>query len=99
MRQENGFAAALNGRRVPGSGAFEGILGDVSTKDHLIECKTTTRRSFSITVPLLEKIEEQAFANRKTPAFGVTFEEKKAGQKDWVLIPLHVFASLINALD
>lgn len=66
-RQEKSVAKALNGRVVANSGAPMFVGGDVTLDNWLVECKTKTTPSESISIKKewLEKNEEEAFAMNK----------------------------------
>ena len=49
-KQEDAVAKSLDGHRNANSGATDFVKGDVSTSDFLIECKTKTSHSESISV-------------------------------------------------
>ena len=69
-RQEKSVAKSLKGKTVPNSGATPFQKGDVSTDNWLIECKTKTSPSESISIKRewLEKNEEEAFSMQKEHA-------------------------------
>lgn len=66
-KQEQKVAKAVNGRRTANSGATAFQKGDVVLTDWLIECKTKTKESISISIKKewLEKNQEEAFAMNK----------------------------------
>jgi hypothetical protein len=66
-RQENLIAKELGGKRTPNSGATMFSKGDVVLDDWLIEAKTKTSPSESMTIKRewLEKNAEEAFAMGK----------------------------------
>lgn len=66
-KQEKHVAKVINGRQTSNSGATMFSKGDVSKDNWLIECKTKTSpsQSMSIKKEWLEKNEEEAFAMRK----------------------------------
>lgn len=66
-RQEKRVAKAVNGKTVANSGAPRFVAGDVRTENWLIECKTKTKESQSMTIhkEWLEKNSEEAFAMGK----------------------------------
>ena len=66
-RQEKGVAKSLKGKTVPNSGAIMFGAGDVVLDDWLLECKTKTSPSQSISIKKewLEKNEEEAFSMNK----------------------------------
>lgn len=58
--QEKRTAQTMGGRVQPGSGNGYMHKGDVRTAGHLIECKTTTKASYSMTRKVLDKIAREA---------------------------------------
>lgn len=66
-RQEKKVAKAVGGRQVANSGAATFVAGDVITDNFLIECKTKTSASKTMTVhkDWITKNEEEAFAMNK----------------------------------
>ena len=66
-RQERNVAKALKGKVVANSGAPVFVAGDVTLSDWLLECKTKTSPSQSISIKKewLEKNEEEAFSMNK----------------------------------
>lgn len=66
-KQEKSVAKAVGGKQTANSGATPFSKGDISTKNFLIECKTSTteKQSFSIKKEWLKKNEEEAFAMGK----------------------------------
>ena len=63
-RQEKSVAKTIGGKVVPNSGAIQFGAGDVQLDDWLVECKTKTSpsKSMSIQREWLEKNEEEAFS-------------------------------------
>ena len=66
-RQERNVAKALKGKVVANSGAPMFVAGDVTLDDWLLECKTKTSPSQSISIKKewLDKNEEEAFSMNK----------------------------------
>lgn len=66
-KQEKAVAKAINGKRTPNSGATAFSKGDTYNDRFLIECKTKTTDSKSISIKKewIEKNKEEAFAMRK----------------------------------
>lgn len=66
-KQEKHVAKALGGKQTANSGATAFSKGDVRTDDWLIECKTKTTDSKSISIQRewIDKNEEEAFAMGK----------------------------------
>lgn len=92
-------AAAVSGRRQPGSGAFDGLKGDVEGGSYglplLLECKRTKGSSLRIEAAWLKKITEEALSKNKYPALAMQFGE---GNVDWVAIPLTTFQAILETL-
>ena len=67
-KQEKAVAKAVGGKKTANSGATLFQKGDVSTDNWLIECKTKTSPSESMSIKRewLEKNEEEAFAMQKS---------------------------------
>jgi hypothetical protein len=75
-KQEKKVAKEVGGKQVSNSGATRFNKGDVVTSDWLIECKTKTKPSESMTIrkEWLEKNREEAFAmNRSYSALSIDF--------------------------
>ena len=66
-KQEKAVAKAIGGQQTPNSGATPWIKGDVSTSKLLVECKTKTTPSESISIKKawLQKNREEAIFNGK----------------------------------
>lgn len=58
--QEKSVAKDLNARTVVASGALWGSKGDVRHDNLLVECKTTDKDFYSLTMTVWEKIEREA---------------------------------------
>lgn len=58
--QERSVAKDLNARTVVASGALWGSKGDVRHDNLLVECKTTEKPFYSLTITVWEKIEKEA---------------------------------------
>ena len=58
--QEKSVAKDLDAKTVIASGALWGSKGDVRHDDFLVECKTTEKKSYSLTMKVWEKIEKEA---------------------------------------
>lgn len=58
--QERSVAKDLNARTVVASGALWGSKGDVRHDNLLVECKTTEKDFYSLTLTTWEKIEKEA---------------------------------------
>lgn len=58
--QEKSVAKDLNAKTVVASGALWGSKGDVRHDEFLVECKTTEKPFYSLTMKVWEKIEKEA---------------------------------------
>lgn len=58
--QEKSVAKDLDARTVVASGALWGSKGDVRHDNLLVECKTTDKSFYSLTIKVWEKIEKEA---------------------------------------
>jgi len=63
---------AFKGRRTPRSGGLWFAPGDVTTKDFLIDSKTTEKKSFSVTADMWKKIHNEALKSRRLPCLSVS---------------------------
>ena len=61
-----------------------------------MECKTTKHRSFSVTLEMLEKIEEAAASGAELPIIVVEFNDPQTGKKlkDIVVCPSYVLDTI-----
>jgi hypothetical protein len=71
--QERKAARDYGGRTTPGSGNQWFKKGDVSTLNQLIECKTTTKDSYTLKYADLRKIWQEAILEDKCPLFEIYF--------------------------
>ena len=96
-KQESELADRLGGGVVKGSGCGD-IKGDVRLQGVArIECKTTTKKSFSVTREMLDKIEDAAVMAGEVPAMVVEFiDEKGKPQGELAIVPTYVLDTLIN---
>ena len=100
-RQEKSVAKSLKGKTVPNSGAIMFGAGDVALDNWLIECKTKTKPSESITIhkEWLEKNEEEAFAMQK-PYSALCFNFGDLHNADnYYIINEDLFLKLKNYLE
>lgn len=107
--QERKVAAAVGGRRQPGSGAFED-KGDVAREDRtfqsfplLVECKRTSdQKTIRIDSEWLSKVTQEAHARGAYPALSIEFDEQivralpGAPEATWVALPLSVLRGLLE---
>ena len=97
--QEKKVAKAVGGKRTPNSGATKWAKGDILSENFLIECKTKTKDSSSITLKeeWFLKNEEEAFAmGGKYPA--LCFDFGPSANKRYYVISEALFQMLDNYL-
>ena len=98
-KQENYVAKKFGGDRVKNSGATPFQKGDVNLEDMLIECKTKTSPSESISIKKewLEKNNSEAlFMGKKYSALAFNFGPN---EKNYYIIDEYLFEELLNKLD
>jgi hypothetical protein len=71
QRKENKDNVLFRGKKRPRSGGLWFAPGDVSTEEFLIDCKTTEKKSFSITEQIWDKIHTEALKCRKMPCLSI----------------------------
>jgi hypothetical protein len=89
--QEKYLARRGDGKLTPGSGN-KLHKGDVIRYNGLyrVEAKCTTHRSFSVTLAMLEKIENAALANRELPAIVIEFLDSAGNPfKEIAVVPVY----------
>ena len=64
QKQEKSVAKQMDGKTIIASGSLWFADSDVRSDDYLIECKTTSKDSFSVTAKIWEKIEKEAVRDR-----------------------------------
>lgn len=97
-KQEREIASRIGGKPVSGSGCGE-VKGDVRKRKVVrIECKTTKHKSFSVTLDMLEKIEEAAASGGELPIIVVEFNDPDTGRKikDIVVCPSYVLDTIFT---
>jgi len=93
-RQEKEIAKRIGGRLVPRSGAGD-IKGDCRLKGILrIEAKTTGNRSFSVTLDMIDKIEEAAVSAGEMPVIVIEFNNNGKRMKEIAVCPTWVLDSI-----
>jgi hypothetical protein len=100
-RQEDSIAERLGGRRQPGSGAIEGVKGDVKVEGkYRIEAKHTKQKSYRVTREELNKIRGEC-EGTETPLFVIDFVDPSTGRSPdrWVLMPFHRFEQMDEQAD
>jgi hypothetical protein len=88
QRAERDVATHAGGRTVLASGATWKAKADVSTPTHLIQVKSTEKRSYVLKLSDLALIEQQAAAANKAPRFVIEFitpngRRRYVIEKDW----------------
>lgn len=93
--QEDSLAKRVGGRRVKGSGCgFE--KGDVRVEGFVrIEAKTTKHKSFSVTIEMLDKIEDAALSAGEVPAMVIEFRQDR-DNREVAVIPVWALEKLIG---
>ena len=97
-KQETAVANAFGGKRQPNSGATMFAKGDVTTEDFLIECKTKTSPSESISIKKewIEKNEKEAlFIGKPYCAIAFNFGPN---EKNYYVINEELFGILIGKI-
>jgi len=95
--QEKRVAKRSGGSRVPASGALPGIKGDVEARIHLLECKTTGKKSLRIEQKWLAKIAREARMKGKDAGLVMSFPQMPSDvEQDWVMIPLVAFKQMVD---
>ena len=97
--QENYVAKKFGGDRVKNSGATPFQKGDVNLEDMLIECKTKTSPSESISIKkewLEKNAKESLFMGKKYSALAFNFGPN---EKNYYIIDEYLFELLLNKLD
>lgn len=98
-KQEKQVAKQLNGKVTPNSGATPFAPGDVKTDKFLIECKTRTDTSKSISIKKewIEKIRKEAlFAGKEYEALIFNFGP---GEENFVIVDMNLFQVLLNYIE
>ena len=85
--QELRIGRDIGGRRVPRSGAIPGLRGDAENSRFLVEAKQTKKPYFFLSERILQRIDKEAFGERKTPAVVIEFLSMPCGaEASWVAI-------------
>lgn len=80
-RSERRVARLTGGRLQKGSGCSFDQKGDVLTDVFLIECKTTEKNSYRLTVADLEKVRQQAVRYGRVPVMSIEMQ----GKRYWIM--------------
>lgn len=94
-KQEKALALRVGGRRTPASGALS-EKGDVRRKGVVrIEAKTTKNKSFSVTLDMIQKIEDAALPCGELPIIVVEFiTENGKPLREVAVVPTYILSSL-----
>lgn len=96
--QEKRAARRYGMRRQPGSGARDGAKGDLRAPGkRRAELKETIKKSFSLKLDVLMKIEREA-AGAEDPLLEIEFQGVFP-HKRYVVLPDHAYESMINRLE
>ena len=97
-KQEAEVASSFSGAVVKGSGCGT-VKGDVRIEGVArIECKTTTRKSFSVTREMINKIEDAALMSGEAPALIVEFiDDHGTKEQEVAVVPVWLLQHLLDA--
>jgi Holliday junction resolvase len=95
VKQEKELAKRVGGKRTPASGAGS-VKGDVRRKGVLrLEAKTTKHASFTVTLDMIQKIEEAAAMSNELPVIIVEFNDGNGRKlKEVAICPTYVIDQL-----
>lgn len=97
-KQEQELADRIGGDTTPASGAKH-IKGDVRLQRVVrLECKTTTKKSFSVTREMLDKIQNAACGAGEIPAFVVEFLDGTRSAGEFVVLPSYALDYLVDGI-
>lgn len=100
-KQESKIAEAVEGQRVPNSGATAWVKGDVLTEQFLLEAKTKTSNSDSISIKrdwFLKNKEEAAFMGKPHQAVVFNFGPDYPYNENHYIIDEYLFLELLEYL-
>ncbi len=92
---EERVAAALGGRRQPGSGNRAFAKGDVEHPLLDVECKATMKESLRVEGHWLATLLRRTQMGDKTPVLVIAMECLGREGRDWALVPLQYLADLL----
>jgi hypothetical protein len=98
-KQEDRIAEDTEGRRQPASGSRWGYRRDVITASFLIEAKTTSKGTLSVSIMDLAFIKRQAYSQGKIPAYVIELGPGKVGPANYeevVVLPEQEIAHLLD---
>lgn len=98
-RSEERAARRTGASRHPGSGALDGLKGDLSLDDFKIESKSTAGKSLSVRLDWLEKIDREAREVGRRPALLLQFTDdlgrlRRGGS--WVAVPEWLWLEVVG---
>ena len=96
-KQERALAVRVGGRLTAASGSKD-EKGDVRIKGLArLECKTTKHKSFSVTIDMVEKLEEAAALSGELPIFVIEFiDDMGRPLKELAVCPSYVLDTLVG---
>jgi hypothetical protein len=100
-KQESKIAEAVEGQRVPNSGATAWVKGDVLAGQFLLEAKTKTSNSESISIKrdwFLKNKEEAAFMGKSHQAIVFNFGPDYPYNENHYIIDEYLFLELLEYL-
>lgn len=74
--QERKAATSFGGETTPGSGNQWHSKGDVKTPNYLIECKCTSKDSFTLKADVWQKIATEALLDSRYPLMEILFIDR-----------------------
>lgn len=97
--QENAVASAIGGKTVANSGATPYNKGDVTTDKVLVECKTKTSSSESISIKKewLTKLREESIFMKK-PFYSLFFNFGP-NETNYVIIPESLYIQVLEKIN
>lgn len=94
---EKDQAARLGGKRMPNSGAIDGMKGDYVVGDFLFDSKESSTVSVSLTTRDFTKITREAYQAGKNPALAIKLSLlPNTVPNEWVAVPIDVFSELLE---
>ena len=98
-RQEKAVASAIGGRKVANSGATAYDKGDVTTDKVLVECKTKTSASASISIKKewLTKLRDESIFMKK-PFYSLFFNFGP-DEPNYVIIPESLYIQVLEKIN
>jgi recombination protein RecA len=99
-KREQDIADKVGGFRMPSSGAFQNMKGDVSLDTILMDSKSTVGELMSIGRKDIMKITREAEGQDKDPSLVLTWDNMSSTvENQWVAIPMSVFIRLIENVN